>query len=76
MTNPEITGWLRKFAIKPCHKTPMANRISPDSVASTRAALTYSGDPVATTHPYAEAVISDATATGPKASVALVPNKT
>ena len=36
---PEITGWLRKFARKPRRSTPSTSNISPDSNASTRAAV-------------------------------------
>ena len=46
----------------------------PESIASAIAASRYSGEPGAATLPAAEAVISEMTATGPTASVRLVPN--
>lgn len=73
VTNPEITGWLRKLTKKPSRSTPIAIRISPESAASTSAAPIYSGLPGAAKLLSAEAVISAATATGPTAKLALVP---
>ena len=73
--NPEITGWLRKFARKPSRNTDIAIRTMPDRNASVIAAIRYSGVPEAAIWPTAAAVISDTTATGPTASALLVPNR-
>ena len=70
---PEITGWLRKFARKPSRATPMTMSIRPERSARTIAAPRYSGVPLAASSPTAEAVMSEATATGPTASVMDVP---
>ena len=72
--NPAITGCDRKFARNPSRSTPITSSISPDRIASRIAAPRYSGVPRAATSPTAAAVISDATATGPTASVRDVPN--
>lgn len=73
---PEITGWDRKLARKPRRSTPISVSMPPDSSASTPAAASWSaGPPCAAAWPIAEAVISDTTATGPTASVRLVPNR-
>ena len=42
LMNPEITGWLRKFARKPSRNTAMITSTAPDSIAKSMAAPTYS----------------------------------
>ena len=70
---PEMTGWLRKFAINPSRKTPIKRRKPPERKASVSAATAYPAVPCSATYPTADAVSSDTTATGPTASARLVP---
>jgi hypothetical protein len=70
---PAITGWLRKFAMKPSRNTPISTSMRPDRKASTMAAAAYSAVPCSARFPTAAAVISDTTATGPTASAREVP---
>lgn len=70
---PAITGWDRKFAMKPSRSAPIASRRSPDSAARAMAAATASAGVARPRLPTAAAVISETTATGPTASVRLVP---
>lgn len=72
---PEITGWLRKLARKPRRSSAISSRKAPDSAASNSAAPMYSALPTGYQGAIAVAVISDTTATGPTASVRLVPNR-
>ena len=71
--NPEMTGWLRKFARNPSRSSPMASSSSPETRASAMAAPRYSGVPWDASGLTAAAVMRLATATGPTASVREVP---
>ena len=72
---PLMTGWLRKYARKPSRIAPKASSITPDSNDSCIASATYSAEPAAASGCKALAVMSDATATGPTASVMLEPSR-
>ena len=74
VTKPEITGWLSRFATKPMRSNPSSSRITPPMSASSIDSSTYSALPAAASGAMAEAVISEATATGPTDSVMLEPN--
>ena len=71
---PEMTGCDSRLARKPRRRKPSTASITPESSASAIAASRYSAVPCAATLPAAEAVISEITATGPTASVRLVPS--
>ncbi len=71
--NPDTTGCDRRLARKPSLSIPIKVRISPDSRAKTSAAATNSALPGGATLPAAARVINEMTATGPTASVRLVP---
>ncbi len=71
--NPLMTGCDSRLARKPSRSRPSTTSITPDSAASVIAASQYSAVPGAATAPTALAVISETTATGPTASVRLVP---
>ena len=71
---PLMTGWLRKYARKPRRNTPNASSITPEIRASCTAIAAYSGLPASASGCRALAVISEATATGPTASVMLEPS--
>src|SRR5690554_3106778 len=75
VTKPEITGWLRKFAIKPRRNRPIRHRISPETKASVTAAVTYSVVPGVARLLVAAAIIRAMMAAGPTESVRLVPNR-
>ena len=77
--NPEITGWLMKFTSAPNRNSPIATSMAPEMSASSSAAASISGVesavPSAPLMPaMADAVINEMIATGPTASVLLVPN--
>ena len=72
--NPLMTGCDSRFARNPSRSKPSTTSITPESAASVIAASQYSAVPGAATAPAALAVISETTATGPTASVRLVPN--
>ena len=73
--NPLITGWLRNHAKNPRRKKPAASSITPDSSARRIDSETYSADPCDASGISALAVINEETATGPTASVMLLPNR-
>ena len=73
MINPEMTGWLRKFARNPSRSSPITSSSSPDTTASAIAAPRYSGVPWDASGLMAAAVMRLTTATGPTASVREVP---
>ncbi len=72
---PLMTGCDSRFARNPSRSSPSTTSITPDSAASVIAASQYAAVPGAATAPAALAVISETTATGPTASVRLVPNR-
>ena len=71
---PETTGCDSRLARKPSLSTPISMSIAPDSNASTSAAAMNSALPGTATLLAAVSVISEMTATGPTASVRLVPS--
>jgi hypothetical protein len=71
---PLMTGWLRKYARNPSRNAPKASSITPDSSDSCIASATYSAEPASGQRLQALAVMSEATATGPTASVMLEPS--
>ena len=70
---PLMTGCDSRLARNPSRRNPSTASITPDKAARVIAASRYSAVPCAATAPAALAVISDTTATGPTASVRLVP---
>jgi len=70
---PLMTGCERRLARNPSRSRPRTVSMTPDRAASVTAASRYSAVPGAATAPAADAVIRDRTATGPTASVRLVP---
>jgi len=73
LVNPERTGVLRKFTRNPTRATPITTCTTPTSSANSSASATYSAVPWGASAPTLVAVIRDTIATGPTASVRLVP---